>query len=111
MWMNEYQALAKRTAVYPDQGRMLGMLYAVIGLADEVGEVAGKVKRALRDDGGVLTEARREELLAELGDVLWYVAMLADEVGSPLAQVAAMNIAKLAGRAAAGTIHGEGDKR
>lgn len=111
MWMNTYQAMAQQTAVYPGRGGLHGLIYATLGLAGEAGEVANKVKKILRDDEGVVTAARRAELLAEVGDVLWYVAMLADELGLTLAEVAAGNLDKLAGRAAAGTIQGAGDVR
>lgn len=52
--------------------------YVRLGLISEVGEVAGQVKRIIRDDGGVLTAERREKLLDELGDVLWYWAQRCD---------------------------------
>src|SRR5262245_17275296 len=93
MELAEYQALSRRTATYPDAGDNL--VYPTLGLAGEAGEVAEKVKKLLRDDGGVLTEERRAALAAELGDVLWYVAQVATEAGLELEAVADANLAKL----------------
>jgi len=87
------------------------IVYPTLGLANEAGEVAGKVKKIFRDRGGVITDADREALALELGDVLWYVSELCTRLGIPLGEVAAMNIAKLADRAARGVISGDGDHR
>ncbi|MFN3369690.1 MAG: nucleoside triphosphate pyrophosphohydrolase family protein, partial [Thermus sp.] len=73
MTLNEYQQEAKKTALYPEVYRLL---YPTLGLAGESGELANKVKKILRDHGGNLSQATREDLVAELGDVLWYVAQL-----------------------------------
>lgn len=106
----EYQAQSRTTAVYPgrDQGNIT---YPALGLAGESGEVCEKIKKAIRDDGGIVTPARRDLLAKELGDVLWYVAALATELRLDLSQIAADNLAKLAARKAAGRIHGDGDLR
>ena len=101
---DEYQQQAKQTAVYPP-GRALE--YLTLGLASEAGEVAGKVKKYFRD-GGYLPV---EDLAAELGDALWYVAMLADHIGYTLTDVAALNLAKLKSRQQRGKLKGNGDNR
>jgi NTP pyrophosphatase (non-canonical NTP hydrolase) len=87
------------------------IVYPAIGLAGEAGEVAEQVKRILRDDGGVLTEARRSKIRGELGDVLWYLAALAADCGFTLSEVANGNLEKIASCAARGVVHGEGDNR
>ena len=106
----EYQARAMTTAVYPGRGEG-NFTYPALGLAGETGEVCEKIKKAIRDDGGKMTEERKALLAKELGDVLWYAATLATELGLDLGEVAAANLAKLAARKAAGTIHGDGDLR
>ena len=77
MEMNAYQAAAKETAVFPpDQG----IVYTALGLASEAGEVTDKVKKVIRDSGGVFSDEAREAIKKELGDVLWYVSGLAWEL-------------------------------
>ena len=65
----------------------------------------------LRDSGGQLTQQQRDDMAAELGDVLWYVAAVAQELGVSLADVAQANLDKLASRKARGTLQGSGDNR
>jgi NTP pyrophosphatase (non-canonical NTP hydrolase) len=106
---SEYQARSRETAVYPDAGN--NIVYPALGLCGEAGETAEKVKKAIRDDGGTLTEERREAIAAELGDVLWYVAQLATEAGLELEEVAQANLDKLASRQRRAVLHGSGDDR
>lgn len=106
--LDDYQARARKTAIYPaDQA----IPYCVLGLTSEAGEVAGKWKKVIRDEGGVLTDAKAEVIASELGDVLWYVACLAFELGFSLAELADQNIAKLNDRQSRGVIGGSGDTR
>jgi NTP pyrophosphatase (non-canonical NTP hydrolase) len=105
----EYQSRSRETAVYPDAGT--NIVYPALGLCGEAGETAEKVKKAIRDDGGTLTEARREALAAELGDVLWYVAQLATEARLDLDEIAQANLDKLASRRERAVLHGSGDDR
>ncbi len=105
----EYQKLSRRTAKYPAIGHPI--VYPTLGLTNEAGEVAGKIKKLFRDRGGQLDEAVRADLLSELGDVLWYLTQIAVELGFTLEEVAAHNIAKLADRQARGVIRGDGDHR
>lgn len=109
MRFSEYQRLSRATAVYPDLGR--NIVYPALGLCGEAGETAEKVKKAMRDDGGTLTEERRAALAAELGDVLWYAAQLATEAGLELEQVAQANLDKLASRKERSVLQGSGDDR
>jgi NTP pyrophosphatase (non-canonical NTP hydrolase) len=107
--ISEYQRRSRATAVYPDAGDNLA--YPALGLCGEAGEAAEKVKKAMRDDGGVLSDERREALAAELGDVLWYVAQLATEAGLDLGEIAGDNLAKLLSRQERGVLQGSGDTR
>lgn len=109
MKLNDYQRSAKTTLHVTDP--VEAITYLTLGLASEAGEVAGKAKRVLRDDHGTLTTERTAQLVAELGDCLWYVAVLADTIGVSLDYVATENLAKIARRVANGTLHGEGDNR
>lgn len=109
MRLSEYQQRSRATAVYPDAGENL--TYPALGLCGEAGEAAEKVKKALRDDGGVLTDERRAALAAELGDVLWYVAQLATEAGLDLDAIAAENLDKLLSRKERNVLQGSGDVR
>lgn len=106
MTLDEYQAAARATAVYGQP-----VLYPALGLAGEAGEVCEKVKKFLRDDGGVMTDGRRRMIVLECGDLCWYVANLAADLGVTLEEVAAANVAKLADRRARGVIKGDGDAR
>ena len=105
-----YQKQAMTTAVYPGRGAG-NFTYPDLGLAGETGEVCEKLKKAIRDEGGRISEERRSLLAKELGDVLWYVATLSMELGLDLETIAAGNLAKLAARKEAGKIHGSGDLR
>jgi NTP pyrophosphatase (non-canonical NTP hydrolase) len=107
--LSEYQQRSRATAVYPDAGDNL--TYPALGLCGEAGEAAEKVKKALRDDGGVLTGERRTALAGELGDVLWYVAQLATEAGLDLDTLAQDNLAKLLSRQERDVLQGSGDLR
>ena len=109
MDLRDYQRESRATAVYPGAGDNL--TYPALGLCGEAGEVAEKVKKLLRDDGGVLTDERRNALAGELGDVLWYLAQVATEAQVDLAEVAEANLAKLRSRQERQVLHGSGDRR
>lgn len=87
------------------------IVYPTMGLVNEAGEVAGKIKKIFRDKNGEITETDREALKHELGDVLWYLTQICTELDLTLEEVAATNLTKLFSRLERGTIHGEGDKR
>ena len=109
MDLNQYQQRARSTALYPDVGN--NPIYPTLGLTGESGEVADKVKKVIRDKDGVFDQETREALKLELGDVLWYVAQLASELGLALEDVGQANLEKLASRAKRGRISGDGDDR
>jgi len=109
MDLNQYQRQARSTALYPDLGN--NPIYPALGLCGEAGEVADKVKKVLRDEAGVFSDERRQAIALELGDVLWYVSQLADELGYNLESVAQANLDKLASRAQRQVIGGSGDLR
>lgn len=112
MTLDEYQQSARSTAVYPDHARVI---YPALKLAGEAGEVAEKLGKLIRDEGyqvgRPLTAAQQLALGKEVGDVLWYVANLAADLGLSLEEVAAANLAKLASRKERGVIGGSGDDR
>lgn len=110
MEFNEYQKRALTTALYPQEYKII---YPALGLGDESGEVMGKVKKWLRgDDGkGEMSPERKEALKAELGDVLWYLAVLASDLDVSFSEIAEMNIKKLESRKERGVINGNGDNR
>ena len=76
---NDYQEGTRSTAIYPGSGTKLGLLYAILGLGGEAGEVSEHGKKSIRDDGGKITADRRDKIVKELGDVLWYCAAVAQE--------------------------------
>ena len=109
METEEYQQRARQTAKYPVIGHPV--IYPTLGLASEAGEVAGKIKKIFRDRAGVIDQADRDALRSELGDVLWYLAQVATELGLSLDDIAEYNIAKLLDRQSRGKIQGDGDNR
>jgi|SRR3990170_8275883 len=109
MNFTDYQTKSRRTAKYPAIGH--SVIYPMLGLTNEAGEVAGKIKKVFRDKQGVIGEVEREALKSELGDVLWYLAQVCTELGLSLDEVAEANIAKLFDRLKRGVIKGDGDNR
>lgn len=101
-----YQRKANDTAIYDSK---FSILYPTLGLAGEAGEVAEKVKKIIRDNKQIIDE--KEEIAKELGDVLWYVAAIARDIGYSLDVIAEINLDKLADRKARGTLQGNGDNR
>lgn len=108
MRLNDYQADARTTCL--DTAKNLP--YLVCGLSAEAGEVAGKFAKYLRDGNGLKDFMSVEkEMIKELGDVLWFVTIMADELGVSLEQVAQQNIDKLYSRQQRGVLGGSGDER
>ncbi len=109
MNLDGYQQAAARTGgpVKVDHA----IVYPTLGLTNEAGEVAGKVKKIFRDRNGVVTDADRADLVLEMGDVLWYLAELCTQLGVSLDDVAEANLEKLRGRVERGTLSGDGDHR
>lgn len=111
MNFNEYQQEAAKTAIYPGANTTTGLVYTALGLSNEAGEVTGAIKKVLRDDAGVVTEKKKDQIKAELSDVCWYLAMIAYELQIPLEEIFEYNVDKLRGRAERGTLGGNGDDR
>lgn len=107
---NDYQDFCTSTAVYPNKDTG-NFIYPILGLCGEVGEIADKLKKVIRDDNGVITSERREVVKDELGDVLWYLARLSSELGFRLSDIAIRNIDKLTSRKDRGVLHGDGGRR
>lgn len=103
---DQYQLDARKTAIYKSP-----IVYPALGLCGESGEVAEKIKKLIRDSDGKLTEDIRNNLLKELGDVMWYVANLAADLDIKLSDIARTNIQKLADREKRNVISGSGDNR
>ena len=106
--LDMYQKVAKTTAIYP---REQAIIYPTLGLTGEAGEVANKVKKIIRDGTNKNDEGLVQDLSAEIGDCLWYIAVLADDIGIKLSDIANINLEKLHKRKEKGTIHGSGDNR
>ncbi|MBX2998315.1 MAG: nucleoside triphosphate pyrophosphohydrolase family protein [Caldilineaceae bacterium] len=106
---NTYQRESRRTwnLIHTDHA----IVYPTLGLVNEAGEVAGKVKKIFRDKNGLIGEEDRQALKGELGDVLWYLTQICTELDLTLAEVAAANLDKLFSRLERGKIGGEGDIR
>lgn len=109
MDLNTYQEKARSTAIYPDLGQ--NIVYPALGLGGEAGEILEKVKKIIRDDGGVVTDVKRDAIALELGDVLWYVSQLAAEIDYSLEEIASLNLEKLFSRKTRGVLSGSGDAR
>lgn len=116
MTLDDYQRLATDTAVYshpctrpvPDSWSY-GMGYLALKLNGEAGEVAEKIGKALRGDYEL--RSKRQDILLELGDVLWYLSQIARELDYSMTDVAQANLDKLAARKANNTLRGNGDAR
>jgi NTP pyrophosphatase (non-canonical NTP hydrolase) len=110
MTLDEYQKAALVTAVF-SKDELRDLSHWVLGVAGEAGEVADKVKKIIRDKGGELSTNEKEELMKEMGDVLWYLAVLAEHLGYSFEEVGKANIEKLRSRQERGAIQGSGDNR
>ncbi len=109
MNLNEYQEKARSTAIYPSIDN--NITYPTLGLCGEAGEVAEKVKKIERDQGGIWSNDNQKDIMKELGDVIWYVANVASEFGLELEDIAQGNIDKLSSRKERGVLKGSGDDR
>jgi len=104
----EYQDFTRKTAIYPPDE---AMTYLLLGLSGEAGEMCNKYKKVIRDDESKLSSAKAAELADELGDVLWYLARIADELHVDFATIALKNAEKLQSRLERGKLSGSGDTR
>lgn len=108
MELNEYQKMALETAIYPKEYKVI---YPALGMAGEAGEVADKVKKIIRDNNSKINDEKALEIAKEVGDVLWYCATMANDLGFDLETIAKMNYEKLYSRQQRGKISGNGDNR
>lgn len=124
-----YQRIATKSAIYPGQGTPLGLDYCALKLNGEAGELAEHVGKAMRDDGLIqidflsqnrenatvhfapLTPARKTAMIKEVGDVLWYLSAICNELGITLEAAAASNLQKLFSRTERDKLQGSGDDR
>lgn len=108
MHLNDYLDATNQTAIYPEAGTGsdLELYYLSLGLTSEAGEVAGKIKKLIRD--GKLDIGN---LAYELGDCFWYLARLCDAIGYEPEDVLTININKLLKRKETNTLQGSGDHR
>lgn len=104
----QYRAFVKDMKIYP---AWHAVVYPALGLAGEAGEIAEKVKKVLRDSDSEWADDKRVALLGELGDPLWYITALADDLGFTLQEVVDANYAKLTSRKERGVLQGSGDDR
>jgi len=106
-----YQETAAETAVFPRKSQLETLMYLGLGLTGESGESAEKIKKLYRDYNGVITEEFRDNLIKELGDIIWYASQIALELGVNFSEVAERNIEKLQSRMKQNKIQGSGDNR
>ena len=109
MDFDNYQIEARKTAIYPNKDK--NFIYPTLGLVGESGEVAEKIKKVLRDNNGNFDYESKTAIKKELGDVLWYLSNLCDELDFSLSDVAKENLEKLNLRLSRGKISGSGDDR
>ena len=105
---DQYQKEAAETAIYPTR---YSIIYPAMGLANEAGEVLGKIKKVLRDSNGDFTVEQRLKIGDEVGDVLWYIAALCEDLGTPMSLIANKNLNKLSSRKERGKLGGSRDDR
>lgn len=107
--LNRYQQESRKTWSHIVMNHPI--VYPTMGLVNEAGELAGKIKKIFRDKAGVIGETDRQALKGELGDVLWYLTQICTELDLTLEEVAEANLEKLFSRLERGQIRGEGDNR
>jgi NTP pyrophosphatase (non-canonical NTP hydrolase) len=103
----EYLEFTRTTAIYPKDRELE---YLVLGLTSEAGEVAGKLKKVIRDQKELTTNIKGT-IIDECSDVLWYLTRIADVMGITLTELIQINHSKLASRKERGVIGGSGDTR
>lgn len=125
--LDTYQRVATKSAIYPGRGTPLGLAYVALKLNGEAGEFAEHVGKAMRDEDMVpivhegdnayslefyeLMPDRRDLIIKEIGDVLWYLSAACNELGISLSEAATINLEKLCDRAERNALRGSGDNR
>ena len=107
----EYQEATAKTAIYPRNLPREAINYCILGLIGESGELANHFKKCLRDNNGVISAEKHQQLFSEISDILWYCSQLATELNVTLSDVATYNINKLQDRYNRNVLSGSGDKR
>ena len=110
MTLDEYQKEALVTALWSGDN-LKDLSHWTLGITGEAGEVAEKVKKVIRDFDGEVSEETKKELMKEIGDVMWYLAVLAKHLGYSFDEVARVNIVKLRDRQTRNKLKGSGDNR
>ena len=108
MTFNEYKDEAIKTAIYPQKYKTI---YPTLGMCGECGEVAEKIKKVVRDNQGIFDTDKTKEIEKELGDDLWYIANICNDLNIDFDNVAQNNINKINARLQNNTLHGNGDNR
>lgn len=113
MELDEYQKQTRKTdlGTGPEHNISPYWLYYVLGLGGETGELIEKIKKHFRDDYGKWLPGRKEQIIKEAGDILWYLARLLDELDISFDKIAEENMTKLLKRMEENKLHGEGDDR
>lgn len=110
MTFDEYQKQALKTRViHPDE--LMNKTIWVMGVAGEAGEVVEKWKKIVAYKDGNISDEDMSELAKELGDIVWYIAVLADSLGLSFGEIMQNNLDKLASRKTRGVLQGKGDNR
>jgi NTP pyrophosphatase (non-canonical NTP hydrolase) len=111
MNFKKYIEFTRKTAIYPKDNPTVALSYVTLGLISEAGEIAGVFKKCIRDNNSEVTPEVLEKFKKELGDVMWYVARLSDELGIDLEEVLKLNESKLSSRQERNQLGGSGDDR
>jgi NTP pyrophosphatase (non-canonical NTP hydrolase) len=111
MEFDEYQKRATTTVTFDGKQKEYQLMYVTLGIAGEAGEIAEKIKKVMRNDDGVMSDEKREDLKKEIGDVLWYLSQLSRILGLSFSEVAEANLKKLADRKQRNVIKSTGDYR
>lgn len=111
--LDAYLEFTREVADYEGAMTLKGTDYSFKGLVSELGELAGVLKRVIRDDkSNFMSLTRRAKAVDEAGDILWYfVRLLDDAAGITLEEIIRHNTEKLSSRKERGVIHGEGGSR
>ncbi|MCB1714261.1 MAG: nucleoside triphosphate pyrophosphohydrolase family protein [Candidatus Competibacteraceae bacterium] len=110
MTFDEYQEQAHATSFNTEIGDDT-LLYPVLGLLGEAGEIANKAKKIYRDNSGYWNNQDIDKILDEVADCCWYIAEICTQVGVSFDDIMKANLRKLADRAERGVIGGNGDNR
>lgn len=110
MTLDDYQKQALNTVLSTGDD-FKDLLHWVLGINGESGEIAEKIKKIIRDKNSEISQQDKQELAKEIGDVLWYLAVFAHDLGIPLEDIAQANLDKLKSRQDRGTLGGSGDNR